>query len=425
MNINKKELKNASIILIILSIVMFLFIFRVESNYYSECIAIVILFLMNYFFRNKRNKKIYILINIYIFINIILIYFNIYQANSLGYINGIFNGNVDGVLYYDAAEYYNNILYLNNFTIKEFVIDFIKNLSSGNKMYNIFIYYNLVISKMLGTGIVTLLLIKLNFTIISLNLLSRIADELEIKKHTFAITLFALYPGLLQSNINLLRDNIIMFLIINIIYNCIKYKERKVKSILLIIISGIFLGILRVYSLASLIIAIIIVNKFRNIKKLIQKVLILVLSVIIINQISLKLGYGILGFNYIQLYMNKMSIIEAIFQTLIRLIMGFGVSFEIIKKGILPNILVMLSPLYIIIINSILVICILFRNNKYIYIRRYLLFYFVFSFINGILMVLRDGIIVERIYIMWLWIPCLIISQLKIKGNVNIRNMLT
>lgn len=425
MNINKKELKNASIILIILSIVMFLFIFRVESNYYSECIAIVILFLMNYFFRNKRNKKIYILINIYIFINIILIYFNIYQANSLGYINGIFNGNVDGVLYYDAAEYYNNILYLNNFTIKEFVIDFIKNLSSGNKMYNIFIYYNLVISKMLGTGIVTLLLIKLNFTIISLNLLSRIADELEIKKHTFAITLFALYPGLLQSNINLLRDNIIMFLIINIIYNCIKYKERKVKSILLIIISGIFLGILRVYSLASLIIAIIIVNKFRNIKKLIQKVLILVLSVIIINQISLKLGYGILGFNYIQLYMNKMSIIEAIFQTLIRLIMGFGVSFEIIKKGILPNILVMLSPLYIIIINSILVICILFRNNKYIYIRRYLLFYFVFSFINGILMVLRDGIIVERIYIMWLWIPCLIISRLKIKGNVNIRNMLT
>lgn len=413
-----RKLKKYGFILIIITITILSFIGVLNQDnidIYGLILAIFTPFITNYFFKKTYNKKIYIFINVYILINISLIFLTTFQANSLGYTNGIFKGNVDGVLYYDAAEYYDNILYLSDFNIIDFIKKFFLNIESGNKLYNIFIIYNMIVCRIFGNKIITLLLIKFNFTIAAIYTIDKIGNKINFKNTLIPVILFSFYPGVLQSNISLLRDNIILFLLVNIIYNYlnIKHKENISMSKLKLLISSFFLCIFRLYALVACIISIIVIEKSRTPIDKFKKYGTIAGFIMIIAIVSSILGYGFFGLKYIQTYMNEMSLTQGIFQTIIRIIVGYRIVLESMSNYIIPNILLMVSPIYIFIVNFILIFNVFFKFKIYKKTLQYITFYFIFAFLNAILMVLRDGIIVERIYIMWLWVACLIITNTK------------
>ncbi len=84
-----------------------------------------------------------------------------------------------------------------------------------------------------------------------------------------------------------------------------------------------------------------------------------IVAILIVNQLSIIFGYGILGFNYINSYVNNVGYINAIAQTIIRLLIGFRVIGTALSSGLISNFLVMISPIYISLINIILFILIL------------------------------------------------------------------
>lgn len=420
MNIRREKIKTIGFMLLIISFMaLSLLLINKKVSMLTEVIAIVLLFSINYSYRDREYIREYRYMNLYIILNILLIYFVTFQARELGFDNGILKGEINGISYYDAATYYDNIISINNYSLKDFFIIFLENIKSGNKLYNIFTYYNLLVCKIFGNGIVTLLLVKFSFTVISLHTIIKIAKTINIKNTNIPMIIFSVYPGLLLANVSLLRDNIILFFLTIAILNAILYKKyNNKKSLLWILISCVFLAMMRIYVIGALVIAFFLVSKFNNLSKLLKKIFLFFLVLLCINFISIKLGYGVMGLKYINKYMNQMGILSGIIQTFIRIIIGYKMVFSSLSGGIICNVFVVLSPIYIIIINFVFLMKIILKK---IHIdKRISLFYFSFAFINGLFMVLRDGIIIERIYIMWLWIPCFYIFKVK-RNKLGIR----
>ncbi|MDU2659191.1 MAG: hypothetical protein E7C60_15070, partial [Clostridium perfringens] len=259
-----------------------------------------------------------------------------------------------------------------------------------------------------------LLISKLIFTVLSIYLIVFICDILGIKRKLLAISFFSFYPGYLYININFLRDNFIVFFVIFIIYFYLRLYKSKVlnkKEIILILVGFLFLIVLRLYSAVILGGCLFLFSKTKNKKQLRIKIIMAIVAILIVNQLSIIFGYGILGFNYINSYVNNVGYINAIAQTIIRLLIGFRVIGTALSSGLISNFLVMISPIYISLINIILFILILRKKvilNKLN--MKILSFYFIFAFLNGLILVLRDQIIVERIYAMWIWMIALVIS---------------
>lgn len=396
-------------------IILSLFARIIGSNVYSIIMVSLWMFLINRIFKNKVGKKIYMFVNIYILINIILILIATLQAKGWGFSLGILHGGVKGVEYNDAYNYYNNIVNNYNVDFTDYLKNFFVNIKSDNYVYNVFILYNLIISKIFGLSIEVLLISKLIFTILSIYLIVFICNILGIKRNLLAISLFSFYPGYLYININFLRDNLIVFFIIFIIYFYLKlYKSKTLskKEIILILIGFLFLLVLRLYSAVILGGCLFLFSRTKNKKQLRTKIIIAIVAILIVNQLSIIFGYGILGFNYINKYVNNVGYINAIAQTIIRLIVGFRIIWPALLSGLISNFLIMISPVYIFFINIILGVLILRKKVRFNNLnKKILIFYFMFAFLNGLILVLRDQIIVERIYAMWIWMPILVISN--------------
>ena len=193
-----------------------------------------------------------------------------------------------------------------------------------------------------------------------------------------------------------------MFFVIFIIYFYLRLYKSKVlnkKEIILILVGFLFLIVLRLYSAVILGGCLFLFSKTKNKKQLRIKIIMAIVAILIVNQLSIIFGYGILGFNYINSYVNNVGYINAIAQTIIRLLIGFRVIGIALSSGLISNFLVMISPIYISLINIILFILILRKKvilNKLN--MKILSFYFIFAFLNVLILVLRDQIIVERIY---------------------------
>ena len=412
--INFKENKIIKFSIPIVMIILSFFARIIDSNIYSVVLVSLWLFFINMVLKKKINRKIYIFINIYILINIILILIATLQAKEWGFSLGILHGGVKGIEYNDAYNYYNNIIDNYNVNLTDYLKNFIVNIKSDNYIYNVFILYNLVISKIFGLSIEVLLISKLIFTVLSIYLIVFICDILGIKRKLLAISFFSFYQGYLYININFLRDNFIVFFVIFIIYFYLRLYKSKVlnkKEIILILVGFLFLIVLRLYSAVILGGCLFLFSKTKNKKQLRIKIIMAIVAILIVNQLSIIFGYGILGFNYINSYVNNVGYINAIAQTIIRLLIGFRVIGTALSSGLISNFLVMISPIYISLINIILFILILRKKvilNKLN--MKILSFYFIFAFLNGLILVLRDQIIVERIYAMWIWMIALVIS---------------
>ncbi|EGT3616173.1 hypothetical protein FHH43_08000, partial [Clostridium perfringens] len=173
-----------------------------------------------------------------------------------------------------------------------------------------------------------------------------------------------------------------------------------------------FLLVLRLYSAVILGGCLFLFSRTKNKKQLRTKIIIAIVAILIVNQLSIIFGYGILGFNYINKYVNNVGYINAIAQTIIRLIVGFRIIWPALLSGLISNFLIMISPVYIFFINIILGVLILRKKVRFNNLnKKILIFYFMFAFLNGLILVLRDQIIVERIYAMWIWMPILVISN--------------
>ncbi|EGT3617795.1 hypothetical protein FHH43_16515, partial [Clostridium perfringens] len=125
-------------------IILSLFARIIGSNVYSIIMVSLWMFLINRIFKNKVGKKIYMFVNIYILINIILILIATLQAKGWGFSLGILHGGVKGVEYNDAYNYYNNIVNNYNVDFTDYLKNFFVNIKSDNYVYNVFILYNLI-----------------------------------------------------------------------------------------------------------------------------------------------------------------------------------------------------------------------------------------------------------------------------------------
>lgn len=424
MNIKRFNKKNLLVGILFIIMLILSLIAKICSNYYYSLIIISFwIFMINFMMKKDVNMRVKKYIYFYIFLNIIMILLATSQARNLGFSTGVLHGNVKGVWYNDANNYYNNILnsYYND--IFEYLKNFFSNIRSDNYMYNLYVLYNLVISKLFGTNIEILLIAKLMFSVISLNLLAKICNVLKVKRIFLVVFLYSIYPGFLSININFIRDIMIVTVILFIMYNylkLIKFKENKKKNVFFIILGMFILSLLRLYTAVTLGICLFIFMKSKNIKSLIFKFMLSIICLLVINKLSIIFGYGFLGMQYINSYVNGLGYFNALIQTVLRILVGYSIVVEALKSGVWSNVFTMISPIYIFIVNLLVIVLIVLKFIRLNFLnRKILLFYIMFAFLNGLILLLRDGIIVERIYTMWIWLPIIVLADFK---NNIIRN---
>ncbi|MCI2779505.1 hypothetical protein [Clostridium perfringens] len=200
----------------------------------------------------------------------------------------------------------------------------------------------------------------------------------------------------------------------------IKFEEDRKKSLYFIVLGMFVLSLLRLYTAVTLGICLFIFIKSKNIKSLIFKFILSIIGLLIINKLSIIFGYGFLGMKYINSYVNGLGYFNALIQTLLRIFVGYSIVTEALKSGVWSNVFTMISPIYIFIVNLLLILLILVKSIKLNFLnRKILLFYVMFAFLNGLILLLRDGIIVERIYTMWIWLPIIVLADFR---NNIIRN---
>lgn len=424
MNMKKINKKNVLIgILFIIMLILSLIAKICRNYYYSLIIVSLWVFMINFMIKKDVNIRVKKYIYFYIFLNIIMILLSTSQARNLGFSTGVLHGDVKGVWYNDANNYYNNILNNYHDDIFKYLKNFFLNIRSDNYLYNLYILYNIIISKIFGINIEILLIAKLVFCVISLNLLAKICKILNVKKILLVIFLYSIYPGILSININFIRDIMIVTVILFIIYKylkLIKFEEDRKKSLYFIVLGMFVLSLLRLYTAVTLGICLFIFIKSKNIKSLIFKFILSIIGLLIINKLSIIFGYGFLGMKYINSYVNGLGYFNALIQTLLRIFVGYSIVTEALKSGVWSNVFTMISPIYIFIVNLLLILLILVKSIKLNFLnRKILLFYVMFAFLNGLILLLRDGIIVERIYTMWIWLPIIVLADFR---NNIIRN---
>ncbi|MDZ4992199.1 hypothetical protein GNF80_04330 [Clostridium perfringens] len=424
MNIKKFDKKNLLVGIFFIIMLILSLLAKICSNYYYSLIMISFwVFMINFMMKKNINKRVTIYIYIYILLNIFMILLVTSQARDLGFSTGVLHGNVKGVLYNDANNYYNNVLNNYNINIFEYLKNFFLNIRSDNYMYNLYILYNLMISKIFGVNIEILLIAKLAFCVVSLNLLAKICNILNVKRMFLVVFLYSIYPGFLSININFIRDIMIVTVILFIMYSylkLIKFKGNKKKNIFFIILGMFILSLLRLYTSVTLGICLFIFMKSKNIKSLIFKFILSIICLLVINKLSIIFGYGFLGMQYINSYVNGLGYFNALIQTVLRILVGYSIVIEALKSGVWSNVFTMISPIYIFIVNLLVIALIALKSIRLNFLnRKILLFYIMFAFLNGLILLLRDGIIVERIYTMWIWLPIIVLADFK---NNIIRN---
>lgn len=383
------------------------------------CIFIIILLLIVNYTIYKMN---YIHKNLFININILIILYSIisvsiyYNNIYLNYDNGILFGNVLNNHFCDEYRYYKDSEILMNHLKSGNFYDWITGIlpdyeyidpqgHPGFGNYNIFV---IIISllRILGfNSVLELILIKLFILLITIIFIYKLSNIFLTEKISLVVTIiYSLLPGYILTNTLLMRDNIIILLCII----CIYYILKKDYNLFILIPTLIALFLLRAYLPPILLISYIFC--YKNTTKLISFKDIIYLAIIFLSVIF----FSSVNFNY-----TIMRIMQENFQVLF----GSGLIAPIkvfintfIHIAIDPQLLNFLlsGQLYLIlyslgnICSNILSILLIIKlimllfsnlNNKTLYLLK---FTFYFSFITGILVLSKDGYIINRIALMWI-----------------------
>ncbi|MBP2627456.1 MAG: hypothetical protein H6Q68_2167 [Firmicutes bacterium] len=182
----------------------------------------------------------------------VVAYFQYINAVALGYCDGMLYGAV-GVKheYYDLSEYYYESKQLADLVVTNAGRDLWMSGSLSNDgtygPYNAFNVLNTIMMLLYGDNVITLVLLKMNFSVVAIYLLYGIANRFLSPAFAFySVLAYNLYPGYLVGVTNLLRDNIIATLIIGLAYIITAAwdppgKLSLVRKIITIILCGILL----------------------------------------------------------------------------------------------------------------------------------------------------------------------------------------
>lgn len=155
---------------------------------------------------------------------VLLAYFQYNNAVALGYYDGMLYGAVgDKHEYYDISEYYYESKQLADLVVTNAGRDLWLSGSLPNDgtygPYNAFNVLNTIMMLLFGDDVMTLVLLKMNFSVVAIYLLYGIASRfLSPAFALYSVLAYNLYPGYLLGVTNLLRDNIIAALIIALAY---------------------------------------------------------------------------------------------------------------------------------------------------------------------------------------------------------------
>lgn len=404
---------------------------------FNSILILIFLIGLNYFLYTKKYKslKLFVIATIFL-IAYFLIALIIYNNNIYnGYEYGILYGDVFDSHFCDEYRYYidSNIL-LDHFKNGEFSQWLLRELPSyefidshghpGFGNYNLFVIL-LTLLKLIGINdtleLITLKLVVYIPTIIVLYKLSIL--YLNEKYSLLSVIIYSLLPGYILTNSLLMRDNLIVLLTLV----CIYYILSKSFNLHVLIPILIVLTLLRPYMVAILIVTFIFC--YKNTKKIISKLDIIYIFII--------LG-SIVFFSSFNFNSEQMRILQERFDIF------FGSSLMApIRVCINTIIHVIYDPPYLSFLTSNIIYLIIFSLGniiatiislififKYIYMiifnkfkdYLYLLkFTFYFTAILGILVLSKDGYIINRIAIQWL--PLFIIIILLPLSSIKRRTI--
>ena len=390
------------------------------------------------------NKQLFSIITIFLVIYIsfsMLIYFN---NLTKGYEYGILYGDILNSHFCDEYKYFvDSDILLNHLKSGEFInwvqgtlptyefIDISGHPSYGN--YNIFVIL-LTILKAIGiNSTLNLILFKLVFYIPTALMLYKLSKRfLSEKASMLSVILFSAFPGYLLTNTLLMRDNIIVFLVIAILYSLF---NKKV-NIKVLIPSLVLLLFFRSYLV--LVFAAAVFITYKNTDKLIslKDILFLVLSLVVIY-IFTNFNFGL---NHSNVFFSFYQIIAL--QENFASFYGTGI-FSIIKLLISTCIQIVFVPLYTNFITSGYIYLAIFSISNIFKIVFSLLFgarfltlifekpkkeiihlmkfTFYFTLFTSLIVMAKDGYIITRITLIWMplfiiitLLPCKFIKKDKI-----------
>lgn len=430
-NDKKKFLICIYIILMILS--MFL-----RINIIQDLLLIISCFFINKFMMNKfeiEDNKFYIISNLIIIINIILIFVSYYNAVHLGFQDGLLYGQVGNGLYYDTYDYYYQSktvsdLWMNGNMVSYLTGGINKNLVEVG-IYNYFIVWNAILRVLFGNNLNALIIIKYQLSIISIILLYKISIQfLKPKYARMAVILMNMYPGYILVNIQLMRDNIILFFILAASYMMIMKKSKeqgKNKFWIMFIATICIITYLRIYIGIILGVSLLVYYLYdkMNFKRFILTIFLMILVVLVVGKITELRGYGFLASKIL----NNQEAIESIrwnsskvdspfklvINSIFQILTGGRPNISNMNLSSFIEILNTISPLFIsaFILPTILILVLKTKEYE----NKFILFSFFFSVISGTMIFYIFTGIIPRLYICWLWSQIIILGILIEKAS--------
>lgn len=381
--------------------------------------------------RSNRYKYISSLI---ITITIMLIYYKYYNSISIGFLDGLPYGEVGGNLYYDSYGYYHQSIQLGDLWLnggfKDWIFGNIPKYYVERGIYNYLVVFNSAIRVLFGKDLNTWMLIKYQFSIMSIALMYKISIKFVKEKYALiSLILFNLYPGYLLVNTDLLRDNIISFFIILTSYILMKSNKKPEWTKIALLLSVV--TYLRVYMGIILAVSLFIYLSIDRLKlkKIVSYLIVLIILILILGKVMENFGYGFLALKLLksgEIYMmqwNNESVntpIKLFIRSVYFVCTGGKPIFD--NNYYILELYNNISPIFILIISLPTIfmfplIRILSKEE-----RKFYIFSFIYSVLAGSIITYGFSSIIPRLYICWLWTQCISFCMLISKLNKAVKN---
>ena len=403
---------------------------------HTSLIVLVLLLLINYYIykKYKYNKRLYIISIMFIIVNFIFIHAIYYNNLALGYEDGIVFGDKLGLLATDEYKYYMESEHLSyhlkytggikaylrgDFATYPFKVD--------NKPYGIYNEFVIILSflKFFGvTKLVDLIGLKLIFTVINTYLIYSISRKFLSEKRSYvAVILVNLAPAYILVNATLLRDNIILMFILGLTLLTLKREWNKANvgwAIFLVI----GLIIFRVYTLVAIIFSIIftIEKSDKVINKLdIAFIVLFIIGFIILDKFKISIPHiEYLQYNLHEYFGTGISGFIIFVYNTVKSIFIRGLFLNAIPTESIYVMMTFLGAIYYMVlipifIYKVIIILLIKKEKDKNWLCKFTVY---FTFINSIVLMLKDIMIPTRLSIMWYTFYIIIILlPTKIKEN--------
>lgn len=385
---------------------------------------------------NIRSRKYKFVSFFIIVLNIVLIYAKYYNTIAIGFLDGLPYGQIGNNNYSDSYGYYYQSIALSdlwlNGGVKDWILGNISKNYISRGIYNYFIVFNSIIRVLFGKDLIVWMIIKYQFSIMSIALLYKISSNFVKEKYSLmCLIIFNFYPGYVLVNGDLLRDNFIVFFALLTVYITINsINNGKIKWIKIILLLSV-ITYLRVYIGIILGFSLFIYLFFDklNVKKLISYSVIALLMVLIVGKIMEFWGYGFLGLKLLQsgdigqIQWNTESVNSPVKLCIRTLYFAFtGGRTSISHIYYIQEWYNSYAPVFIAVFSFPTILSIFFIKIFDKKRKKFIIFTFVYSLFSAFMVTYGFSSIIPRLYICWFWSQCIVLAMLmnsmsKLKGT--------